>query len=168
MMRRTLGGLGAVALMAFSTATAARAAGPIASISAKMDGVAGALAEEKTDAPVQTRQQAIVNDLDRLIADLEKECQACKKGVKKNNPRRGMDDSQIRSGTGGMGDLAMPAEGQKDWAKLSPRERDRIIQSMSEGFPPEYRTVLERYYRRLAEEKPARDAAAKPKEADAP
>jgi hypothetical protein len=24
---------------------------------------------------------------------------------------------------------------------------------MSEGFPPEYRTVLERYYRRLAEEK---------------
>ena len=26
---------------------------------------------------------------------------------------------------------------------------------MSEGFPPEYRTVLERYYRRLAEEKTA-------------
>jgi hypothetical protein len=24
---------------------------------------------------------------------------------------------------------------------------------MSEGFPPEYRLVLERYYRRLAEEK---------------
>jgi hypothetical protein len=24
---------------------------------------------------------------------------------------------------------------------------------MSEGFPPEYRTVLERYYRRLADEK---------------
>ena len=26
---------------------------------------------------------------------------------------------------------------------------------MSEGFPPEYRLVLERYYRRLAEEKAA-------------
>jgi hypothetical protein len=27
---------------------------------------------------------------------------------------------------------------------------------MTEGFPPEYRTVLERYYRRLAEEKSAK------------
>ena len=38
---------------------------------------------------------------------------------------------------------------------------------MSEGFPPEYRLVLERYYRRLAEEKAATSggdgAQAKPK-----
>ena len=54
-----------------------------------------------------------------------------------------------------------------DWAKLSGRERDRILQSMSEGFPPEYRTVLERYYRRLAEEKtvPAGGNRAQPKAA---
>ncbi len=31
---------------------------------------------------------------------------------------------------------------------------------MSEGFPPEYRTVLERYYRRLAEEKTVKPGAA--------
>ena len=61
----------------------------------------------------------------------------------------------IRSGTGGIGDLVEPGESSKDWAKLSGRERDRILQSMSEGFPPEYRLVLERYYRRLAEEKAA-------------
>ncbi len=59
----------------------------------------------------------------------------------------------IRSGTGGIGTLVDPGQSQKDWAKLSGRERDRILQSMSEGFPPEYRLVLERYYRRLAEEK---------------
>jgi hypothetical protein len=63
-----------------------------------------------------------------------------------------------------MGDLADPTVSNKDWAKLSGRERDRILQSMSEGFPPEYRTVLERYYRRLAEEKsaPASGAGAQP------
>ena len=64
-----------------------------------------------------------------------------------------MADSMISRGSGGSGPLGKPGESQKDWAKLSSRERDRILQSMSEGFPPEYRTVLERYYRRLAEEK---------------
>ena len=41
---------------------------------------------------------------------------------------------------------------------------------MSEGFPPEYRTVLERYYLRLAEEKSARAPGdpAKAKESAAP
>ena len=73
--------------------------------------------------------------------------------MKRNNPNRGMDDSMISRGTGGIGDLVNPRESGKDWGKLSDRERDRILQSMSEGFPPEYRTVLERYYRRLAEEK---------------
>ena len=34
---------------------------------------------------------------------------------------------------------------------------------MTEGFPPEYRTVLERYYRRLAEEKSAKAAGTGPK-----
>jgi len=78
-----------------------------------------------------------------------------------------MKDSKIKSGTGGIGTLVDPAESGKDWGKLSSRERDRIIQSMSEGFPPEYRTVLERYYRRLAEEKkvsPAAGAATDAKE----
>jgi hypothetical protein len=43
---------------------------------------------------------------------------------------------------------------------------------MSEGFPPEYRQVLERYYRRLADEKAAAagkdQAVAKDAETDAP
>jgi hypothetical protein len=81
-----------------------------------------------------------------------------------------MDDSRIMRGTGGIGDLVNPAESGKDWAKLSDRQRDRILQSMSEGFPPEYRTVLERYYRRLAEEKtgPAAGPAPEAKTAPAP
>ena len=64
-----------------------------------------------------------------------------------NNPEDPMKDSMIRKGMGGIGNLTNPEESNKDWAKLSGRERDRILQSMSEGFPPEYRVVLERYYR---------------------
>ncbi|HZW29966.1 MAG TPA: hypothetical protein VFF52_04615 [Isosphaeraceae bacterium] len=127
----------------------------MAGISGKMTDVADDLAKTVTGAPVQTQQKVIVRDLDSLIAELEKKAQAARGGIKRNKPTRGMQDSMISRGTGGIGDLIDPRQSQKDWAKLAPRERDRILQSMAEGFPSEYRTVLERYYRRLAEEKSA-------------
>ena len=129
--------------------------GPVSSITGKMTSVAVDLGKTQTGKPVQVKEKQVIGDLDELIARLEKECQGCKNGIKKNNPSRPLADSVIRSGTGGIGDLVAPGESNKDWAKLSGRERDRILQSMSEGFPPEYRLVLERYYRRLAEEKSA-------------
>jgi hypothetical protein len=150
--------------------TRASAQTPMTSISEKMTGVADELAKPDTGAPVQERQKTIVRDLDELIASLEKECEACRGGMKRNNPKNGMNDSFITRGTGGIGSLVDPNQSEKDWAKLSARERDRILQSMSEGFPPEYRQVLERYYRRLAEEKPAATARdeSQPKDAGAP
>jgi hypothetical protein len=173
-MRRNLGLLGATALMSCLIGTAGQAQTPITAITTKMTGVAGDLAKTETGEPVQKQQKTIVHDLDELIAALEKQCQACRNGIKPNNPNRGMRDSMISRGQGGIGSLVDPRESAKDWAKLSPRERDRILQSMSEGFPPEYRQVLERYYRRLAEEKtvapsgnPAQPKAAAP-QADKP
>lgn len=127
----------------------------MSSIAAKMNRVVVSLAETTTGQPVQKEQKVILNNLDDLIADLEKQCQACRDGIAPNRPANPAPDSNPHAGTGGVGDLVEPAAGDKDWTKLSPRERDRILQSMSEGFPPEYRSVLERYYRRLAEETPA-------------
>jgi hypothetical protein len=128
-------------------------------IANKMGGVVDSLGKKVTGTAVQTEQKAIVHDLDELIAQLEKQCAQCRAGIKRNRPTRGMADSRISSGTGGIGDLVDPNDGGKGWGKLSDRERDRILQSMTEGFPPEYRTVLERYYRRLAEEKSAKSTA---------
>jgi len=128
-------------------------------IAEKMAGVVDDLGSKTTGPPVQAKQKEIVRDLDELIASLEKQIQQGRDGRKRNDPREGMDDSRIGSGSGGIGTLVNPADGGKDWGKLSDRERDRILQSMSEGFPPEYRAVLERYYRRLAEEKSARGPA---------
>ena len=173
-MRRNLAMLFAAALMSFLLQPAFADEPTAVAIAGKMAGVTDELHRIETGKPVQTEQKAIVSDLDALIASLEKKYENNRKGgMKRNDPRRGMDDSRISSGTGGIGTLVDPAESNKDWGKLSGRERDRILQSMSEGFPPEYRTVLERYYRRLAEEKkstPAANAApeVKEKEAEAP
>ncbi len=167
---------GLIATVAVSSllCASASAQSPMAGISTKMTEVTGELAKTQTGKPVQEEQASIVHDLDELIAQLEKQCQGCKNGIKKNRPTSPARDSTLGSGPGGMGNLVNPADSAKDWAKLSPRERDRILQSMSEGFPPEYRTVLERYYRRLAEEKTVAPGAAKAqpkgdeKPADAP
>ena len=169
-MRRKLHRFLAIAPMALLLQPAVAAEPPAAVIIEKMSGVTDELNRKETGKPVQTEQKAIVSDLDKLIASLEKKRQAGRNGIKRNDPTRGMDDSRISRGTGGIGDLVNPAESGKDWAKLSSRERDRILQSMTEGFPPEYRTVLERYYRRLAEEKtgPAAGAASEAKAAEAP
>jgi hypothetical protein len=148
-----------VAVCLYGIGTQATAQTTISAISTKMTEVVGGLAKPETGPPVQEQQKTIVRDLDALIASLERECEACRNGMKRNNPRNGMPDSMISRGTGGVGSLVDPRESQKDWAKLSSRERDRILQSMSEGFPPEYRQVLERYYRRLAEEKAAPSAS---------
>ena len=161
-MKRDLFILGATALISGLFCTAGRAEERIDGITEKMTVVIDDLDRSDTGKPVQTKQKEVLDDLDKLIADLEKQCQACRAGVKRNNPNRGMRDSMISRGTGGSGPLSDPGESQKDWAKLSARERDRILQSMSEGFPPEYRTILERYYRRLADEKAAPTDAPKP------
>lgn len=164
-MKRSLCVLGTTALLsclpcASFAAPPSTSSGPpsVSAITYKMGGVAGDLAKKETGEPVQNQEKRIVRDLDEVIAALEKECANCKGNRAPNNPKKPAPDSMIHGGTGGIGDLVDPTESAKDWAKLSARERDRILQSMSEGFPPEYRTVLERYYRRLAEEKTAAPA----------
>ncbi len=152
-MRNDLRILGAAALMSCLIPPALAADPPAVAIATKMAAVTDDLSRSETGKPVQTVQKAIVSDLDKLIASLEKQCENCRGNMKRNNPNRGMADSTISRGTGGIGTLLNPGDNGKDWGKLSARERDRILQSMSEGFPPEYRTVLERYYRRLADEK---------------
>jgi len=151
----------------FGTDNKAGAQTTMSAISTKMTGVVGDLAKPETGPALQDRQKTIVRDLDELIASLEKECENCRGGMKRNNPKNGMNDSMISRGTGGVGSLVDPNASEKDWAKLSARERDRILQSMSEGFPPEYRQVLERYYRRLAEEKAAPAGKDQPETKDA-
>src|SRR5947208_737731 len=101
---RMLVATGVVACL-HGNATQAGAQTTMTAISAKMTGVAGDLAKPETGPPVQDRQKTIVRDLDALIASLEQQCEACRNGMKRNNPRNGMADSMISRGTGGVGDL---------------------------------------------------------------
>ena len=129
---------------------------PLGDIAADMTFVRRSLSRLTTGKPTQKTQKIVVKKLDDLIARLEKECAACRGGGASGaNPTRPLADSVIVGGPGGIGDLHAPRTGDKKWGQLPPHQRDRILQSLTEGFPAHYQRILERYYRRLAEEKPA-------------
>lgn len=131
---------------------------PIGELALQMEEVVIDLSGLTTGEPVRKTQQQIVSRLEKLIADLEKESEQ-QRGGGGANPSRPMADSMIAGGPGGIGDLHAARKTGKQWAELPPHERDRIVQSMTEGFPAHYQKILERYYKRLAEETPAAAAA---------
>ncbi|HVJ79598.1 MAG TPA: hypothetical protein VNC50_00900 [Planctomycetia bacterium] len=138
---------------------------PIETIAMDMTDVGRDLARQATDRPVQEKQEQIVAKLDELIKQLDKECQCCKGSRSGRSPKRPAASSQLRSGSGGQ-DLHATKKGGSKWAEIPPHLRDKILQSQTEGMPPEYQRMLERYRKLLADEQP-NDAAA-PAKTEAP
>ncbi len=131
---------------------------PLTDIALDMEAVVADLSVQETGDATQETQAAIVKKLDALIEQLERELQAGAGSGSGANPQRPLQDSMIIGGPGGIGDLRTPRELGKNWGELPPKERERILQSLTEGFPPHYQRILEHYYRRLAAEQTAGDA----------
>jgi hypothetical protein len=125
---------------------------PLDDISQEMQSASGHLQKIDTGRPTQKSHKEIVHKLDVLIEELEKECKNCNGQCATNNPTKPATKSTIRSGPGGAGKMLAARQNGKDWGQLPDKERERILQSMSEGFPAHYQMILERYYKRLAEE----------------
>lgn len=128
---------------------------PLGEIAADMDRVVIELSGAHTGKPTQATQKKIVGKLDVLIKRLEEEAASARGGASGSNPNRPLNDSQIIGGPGGIGDLHAARKNGKQWGELPPHQREKIVQSLTEGFPAHYQKILERYYKRLAEEKPA-------------
>jgi hypothetical protein len=130
---------------------------PLGEVIVDMQVAGGRLAKLLTDKPTQRKQQDAVAKLDALIELLERRRR--QGGGGGGNPDEPLDDSRIVSGPGGTGPLHAPRRDGAAWAELPPHKRQEILQSMTEGFPAHYRQILERYYRRLADETPAGEGA---------
>ena len=144
---------------AVRSASQTRQSDPIKFISRDMKSVVGDLAEYHTDKPVQVKEQKVVSQLDELIAELEKECKSGKPGGSLNSSKP-MPDSKLGGGPGGIHELTDPKASEKAWGNLSPKQREQILQSKTDGFPPGYETLLQNYYKRLAAEQVTDEKAA--------
>ena len=132
---------------------------------------------KQTATPVQ---REVVAQLERLIAEMEKQCQGggqCDKpsgdkkqqssrsqakpsaGSKSGSQQQAQSSSPARSSTARMGsakphtaETLTPEELMKAaWGHLPDKVRERMLQGAGEEFLPEYREEIEAYFRRLAE-----------------
>ena len=120
-------------------------------------------------------QHQIISDLDKLIADLSKQCQCCngqcqggqcdkppKPGQKPGKPgaAAGRGRTAARDSTDRLdSSSAKPVDkGEVNemikalWGHLPERSREQMLQSFSDEFLPKYELEIEQYYRRLSEE----------------
>ena len=125
---------------------------PIGFFVMDMDALTRLLDKLNTRDPVQPDQQRLVGRLDKLIEMLEKQTSGSGGG---SNPTRPMADSRIAKGPGGSGPMHDPKAGTRTWGQLPPKQREQILQSQNEGFPPGFESILSSYYKRLAQEESA-------------
>lgn len=144
------------------------AASPLEDITHEMKVSANQLSKKVTSKPTQDPQKVAVEKLDALIKQLEEERQRLQgSGQSTARPTIPADQSNIMSGPGGSGDLQSVRDEGDRWGDLPAHERDRILQSLTEGFPPHYQAILEAYYKKLAVEKPV-DPSELPEPSTAP
>jgi hypothetical protein len=124
---------------------------PLSTITDQMSGVTDQIAELNTGRGVQGQQTEIVGNLDAVIKMLQQKSGNGNSGSR--NPTKPMNDSRIAGGPGGIGPLVTPTADSRNFANLTPKDRDAILQSKTEGFPPGYESLLQSYYQRLAEDK---------------
>lgn len=118
-------------------------------------------------------QHEILSDLDKLIADLSKQCQCCNGqcpgGQCDKPPKPGQNPKPGKPGAGRTAardstdrldsSTAKPVDkGEVNemvkalWGHLPKRSREQMLQSFSDEFLPKYELEIEQYYRRLSEE----------------
>jgi hypothetical protein len=129
---------------------------PLGDIANGMTDVHADLSQFKTDHPVQQKEKDVVASLEKVIAALTPK-QGDGSG---NTPNGGRKRSGIFEGDPSFGDIHGVDQAGRQWAQLPPKERERILQSKTEGFPPGYEAVLQSYFQRLAQEKPVDDKPA--------
>jgi hypothetical protein len=121
-------------------------------------------------------QRKVVEELDSMIAQLQKQCEKCggqcSKSASSSKPpqmpsakrgsKPGETTAAAKTRAPGRMDRAAVSNLVKDiWGRLPERQREELLQPLSEEFLPEYAEDIEEYFRALAETPPEEGAAEK-------
>jgi hypothetical protein len=124
------------------------------------------LEQQHVDHQASSAQSQAIDNLDAMIAELTRQKGQCQGGAPKpgSKPKpgapkpgkTGSNPGTASATTSQSGDLAAnlaaTAELVKDlWGHLPERQRQQILQPLSEDFLPQYATEIEEYFRALAD-----------------
>lgn len=132
---------------------------PLDEVSRLMSDVGRRLDLGRAGDPEVKREVEIIEKLDKLIEDLEKQRQqqqqqqqAAANGNSKNSQTQPMQDSQIAGGSG-AGDVdRKKLDDERKWGDLPPAEREQALQKIGQQLPSHYREVIEGYFRKISSE----------------
>jgi hypothetical protein len=138
---------------------------PLGNIAQRMRSVEGRIAQHDTSTATQAEQAKILAELDALLA-----------AANQNKQQRGKSGGAAQSGVGTGTTPAGPPRDSTDridrgtkeqvetadvkdilrrfWGHLPDKDRAEMQQALSEQFLPKYERLIEKYYKRLAEERP--------------
>jgi hypothetical protein len=149
---------------------------PFGHIARRMKRVESRIARDRADTDTQHQQAEIVNDLAVLIEKLNQQCQCqgeqCKPGDKpqdsqRSKPSQASKPGESKSGTSPAREsttklhndaVAKPnaqeiRQTMKDaWGNLPERLREQMLQTSVDEFLPKYESMIEQYFKRLAED----------------
>ena len=119
---------------------------PFSFLESDMQSAVVDLKDGRTHPPAEVTQPRILSHLDVFIAELEKRNMGAGNGGGPDPASM----STLKPGPGGRGEMRAPANDGRDWAELTPKEREKILQSRTDGFPSGFDAVLADYFRRVA------------------
>ena len=123
---------------------------PLHAIADEMKFCERRLRKDKTGNEVETKQLDIVEKLQQLIEELEKQQQQGGGSPSGNNiPNGPANQSSLPGGEGRVGKLH-GSRGVKDrWGNMKDRDREKILNELNTKLPERFRVLLEKYYKRV-------------------
>lgn len=103
---------------------------------------------------VRDQEAEVIQKLDKLIEDLEKQQQQSASAAQAPRGQATTPLNQPQRMTG-KGDGKVQSKRQNDggnWGDLNPTQREAALTEMARDLPPHYRSVIEEYFRKLAQE----------------
>ena len=108
------------------------------------------LKKKKTNKPIQIEQEKFVEELQELIEMFEEMERQAGGPPSGNGPSANpATQSGLPEGDGSVGQLNNRPTLADRWGDMKDRDREKIEAEVQSGLPPQYRKMLEQYYKRL-------------------
>ncbi|MEM9943814.1 MAG: hypothetical protein AAF939_19790, partial [Planctomycetota bacterium] len=125
--------------------------GSLDEISRRMSDIQRRTSLYRSGTQVLRQEERVLHQLDELIKQLENQQQQ-QSSSESTQPTNPMEDSQNAPGAG-SGEVAGKSLSEGgDWGNLPPAQRESALAELSKDLPPHFRTVIEEYFRKLADD----------------